>query len=262
MSVGGTPRRAWLDDDQAQGLIATAQDPDAGAAERMRAEEQLLVAFRGLARGIAHRYANGRAERDDLNAVADRGLLDSIRRFDPTNGASFSTYASVTIAGSIKRYFRDSTWSVGVPRRIRDLTVQIRPAEAALEQRNGRKPTPQQLADALGVSLDDIVEAIDAMGAYQARPLAGLDGDWSQQTRLQAEELGYAIVERRETLRPALDALPERERLIIIGTYFRQRSQASIAAELGVSQVHVSRLLRKALAQLREGLSEPQPGAV
>lgn len=256
MTTDGGGRGDRLDADQTMALVAIAQDPEAPAADRSRAEETLLMAFRGLARGIANRYANPSVDRDDLNAVADRGLLDSVRRFDPSKGAGFSTYATATIAGSIKRYYRDTTWSVGVPRRIRDLTVPIRRLEAEFEQTHRRRPTAQELAAALNVELDDVLEALDALGVYATRSIHGLDDDdWSDLNRLHDEELGYAIVERREALRPALDDLPPRERTIIIGTYFQRRTQAQIAAELGVSQVHVSRLLRKALLGLRATLT-------
>jgi len=256
------PGRAGLDGGGVPALLAIVHDEHSAAADRSAAEAQLVQAFRGLSRGIANRYANGRVERDDLYAVADAGLLAAIRRFDPAKGASFPTFATVTIAGGIKRHFRDSTWSLGVPRRIRDLSVRLRSAEASLEQRTGCKPTAQQLAAELEVPLDDVVEALGATGAYATSSIdagATVDGggEWSEADRLQAEEVGYAVVEHRELLRPALDSLSERERLIVIATFFRHQSQTQIAEQLGVSQVHVSRLLRKALERLRASLTEP-----
>lgn len=259
MSGAGADREP-LPDDEVQQLLAVVGDDQASAAQREDAEARLVLAFRGLSRAIAHRYANGRADREDLYAVAEVGLLAAIRRFDPDKGAPFPAYAAVTISGGIKRYFRDSTWSLGVPRRIRDLSVRLRSAEAALEQRTGSKPTAQQLAAELDVTLDDIVEALGAAGAYATAPLTAGEDERSEIDRFQVEEVGFAIVEHRELLRPALDALPERERRIIIGTFFRHRSQAQLAEQLGISQVHVSRLLRKALSQLRASLDDERGG--
>jgi RNA polymerase sigma-B factor len=193
--------------------------------------------------------------------VARLGLVQAVDRFDVAAGTDFLAFAVPTVMGEVKRYFRDSGWSVSVPRRLKDLQPQLTTTTAEMTQRLGRAPNANELAAALGLDRDDVVEGLPAGGCYRA-----LSTDASARShddddapalldRLGQPDAGIEYVEYREALRPLLQRLPERERAVLVMRFFETLSQTEIGDRIGVSQMHVSRLLRRSLDALREGLA-------
>ena len=170
----------------------------------------------------------------------------------------FSTYATPTIIGEIKRYFRDKGWAIRVPRRLQELRMQISASTAELTQSLGRSPTPRELAEAIGCSVEEIVEGMESSNAYATLSLdATDDSDDGGQSMLDAigiDDEALAHVEIRESVKPLLESLPPREKTILLLRFFKNMTQSQIAAEIGVSQMHVSRLLTRTLDQLRASL--------
>ncbi|MEO3759630.1 SigB/SigF/SigG family RNA polymerase sigma factor [Mycobacterium sp. B14F4] len=231
-----------------------------GSFEHRTLREYVVRRCLPLAEHIARRY-DGRGEpRDDLVQTARLGLLNAIERFDPDSGSDFLSFAVPTVMGEVKRYFRDSGWAVHVPRRLKDSRAQITTATAELSQRMGRAPTPTELAGELGMDRRDVVESLIAAQCYQTRSLdapVGGDGDDSPSIvdRLGNHDTSIDAVEFREALRPLLAQLPQREQDILTMRFFGSQTQTQIAQKLGISQMHVSRLLARSLAQLRQGLT-------
>ena len=208
------------------------------------------------------RYSGRGVERDDLRQVALLTMLRSIDRFDPDLGIEFGTFASRTIEGELKRYFRDRTWAVKPPRRAQELHLELRRAEEELTQRLGRSPTVAELADELDESVDHVLEALEAGVAHRASSLdqpTRDDGDDQapRSERLVAStEPGFDRVDQRMLVVELVEQLPEREREIIALRFFEGMSQPEIAERIGVSQSYLSRLLRKTLLHLRELLED------
>jgi RNA polymerase sigma-B factor len=177
----------------------------------------------------------------------------------------FSTYATPTIIGEIKRYFRDKGWAIRVPRRLQELRMQIGSVSADLTQSLGRSPTPRELAEAIGCSVEEIVEGIESSNAYSTLSLdATDDNDDSAASMLDAigvDDEGLEHVEIRESIKPLLDRLAPREKKILLLRFFKNMTQSQIAEEIGVSQMHVSRLLNRTLEQLRTSLEEANQDA-
>jgi RNA polymerase sigma-B factor len=220
------------------------------------AREQLVVRCMPLARQLANRYRYAGEPHDDLVQVACLGLLKAVDRYDAERGSSFTKYAVPTILGELKRHFRDKGWSVHVPRATQELSLKVSEALGTLPGKLGRSPGPRDVAAELGVSVEDVLEAMEAATAYEAasldapRPSAEHDDDWSFGDLVAAEEPGYELVELSESLRGTLAALPPRERLILRMRFQDDLTQAEIAERVGVSQMHVSRLLRRSLDRL------------
>jgi RNA polymerase sigma-B factor len=220
------------------------------------AREQLVLRFLPLARQLAARYRYAGEPQDDLVQVACMGLLKAVDRYDVERGSGFTKYAVPTMLGELKRHFRDKGWSVHVPRATQELSLKVGEALGSLSGKLGRSPTPRDVAAALAVPVEDVLEAMEAATAYEAtsldapRPNAGDDDDWTYGDSIASEEAGYELVEMGETLRPTLDALPERERMILRLRFEEDLTQAEIAERVGVSQMHVSRLLRRSLDRL------------
>lgn len=208
-----------------------------------------------LAMHCARKFRDRGEPLDDLTQVARVGLLKALNRFDPDAGAPFTAYATITMIGELRRHFRDTTWGVHVPRRIKDLQTTLRGAVESLTHDLGRPPLPAELATAMQVSEEQVLEALDGAAAYRADSLdapAGVGGT-SLGTRLEGQgPPGELAVEIRELL----SRLPDRERRIIELRFLLGWSQSEIADDLGISQVHVSRLLRASLATLRSNLAE------
>lgn len=208
------------------------------------------------------RYSGRGVERDDLRQVALLTMLRSIDRFDPDLGIEFGTFASRTIEGELKRYFRDRTWAVKPPRRAQELHLELRRAEEELTQRLGRSPTVAELAHELDESVDHVLEALEAGVAHRASSLdqpTRDDGDDQapRSERLVAStEPGFDRVDQRMLVVELVEQLPEREREIIALRFFEGMSQPEIAERIGVSQSYLSRLLRKTLLHLRELLED------
>jgi RNA polymerase sigma-B factor len=230
--------------------------PD-GSPERVELRNQLVRMHIPLVEHLARRFRNRGEPLDDLTQVATIGLIKSVDRFDHERGVEFSTYATPTIVGEIKRHFRDKGWAVRVPRRLQELRLSLTTATSELSQRHGRSPTVHELAEHLGISEEEVLEGLESANAYSTLSLDVPDSD--DESPAVADTLGTTDealegVEYRESLKPLLAQLPPREQKILVLRFFRNMTQSQIAAEVGISQMHVSRLLARTLAQLREKL--------
>ncbi|MGA2925025.1 MAG: SigB/SigF/SigG family RNA polymerase sigma factor [Solirubrobacteraceae bacterium] len=221
-----------------------------------RAGDALVAQFLPLARALARRYA-GRETLDDLVQVASVGLLKAIDRFDPDRGLAFTTFAVPTILGELKRHFRDTGWFVHVPRGMQNLVLQVKAAEQQCSAQTGRSPTPQQLAQYLEVSLEEVTDALEAARANLSASLDAIldDAEWGGLTL--AETLGrdderYEQVDCALTIRAAARDLSAIERLVLARYFVQEQTQAQIGTELGVSQMQVSRILRRTIVRLQE----------
>jgi len=228
--------------------------------QRQVLRDKLVEMHMALVEYLARRFSGRNEPLPDLMQVGAIGLLKSIDRFDPDRGLEFSTYATPTILGEIKRYFRDSGWLVHVPRRAQELQATLATSRAELSQELQRAPTVAELAERTGLREEDIVEALDAARGYSGVPLDALTdenhgGNAAQAMLAQLDER-FEQVERREMLRPAMEALPERERHILLLRFVAGKSQSEIATIVGVSQMQVSRLVTRSLAKLRSALTE------
>jgi RNA polymerase sigma-B factor len=243
-------------------LFGQFRDPAVPESVRLDARDHLVSLHLPLVEHCARRFRNRGEPFEDLVQVGTIGLIKAIDRFDLDRGVEFSTYATPTIIGEIKRYFRDKGWAIRVPRRLQELRMQIGTTTAELTQSLGRSPTPRELAESMGCTVEEIVEGIESGNAYSTLSLDAADdsGDDTgvsllDMMGLDDEELEQ--IEIRESIKPLLEALPSREKRILLLRFFRNRTQAEIAAEIGVSQMHVSRLLSRTLEQLRTTLEEP-----
>jgi RNA polymerase sigma-B factor len=228
--------------------------------QRQVLRDKLVEMHMPLVEYLARRFSGRNEPLPDLVQVGAIGLLKSIDRFDPDRGLEFSTYATPTILGEIKRYFRDSGWLVHVPRRAQELQATLATSRAELSQELQRAPTVAELAERTGLREEDIIEALDAARGYSGVPLDALtdenhSGNAAQAMLSQLDER-FEQVERREMLRPAMEALPERERYILLLRFVAGKSQTEIATIVGVSQMQVSRLVTRSLAKLRSALTE------
>ena len=224
----------------------------------LAAREELVRRFMPLAAQLARRYANNREPVDDLLQVASLGLIKAVDRYSPDRGAAFSSFAVPTILGELKRHFRDVGWAVHVPRALQELTLRVRAEVDEQSRKLGRSPTPAELAESLGEPVESIIEALESATAHHAvsldAPLRSSDpddGDAAWHDRLGVEEDGYDRAEWRGALERGVRALPERDRTILALRFDEELTQSEIAERIGVSQMHVSRLLRRALDRLR-----------
>ena len=211
-----------------------------------------------LADHIARRF-DGRGEaREDLVQVARVGLVNAVNRYDVTTGSDFVSFAVPTIMGEVRRHFRDNSWSVKVPRRLKELHLRLGAATAELSQRLGRAPTATELAVELEMDRDEVVEGLIAGSSYNTLSIdsggAGTEDAPAIMDTLGEADLRLDQIENREALRPLLAALPERERTVLMLRFFDSLTQTQIAERVGISQMHVSRLLARTLARLREEL--------
>ena len=225
-----------------------------------RIRDELVEAHAGLATYLARRFADRGETLDDLRQVALVGLFKSVERFEPERGLQFSTFATPTIIGELKRHFRDRGWAVRVPRRVQELHLRVAATITEYSQQHGRSPTPEEIARETDTPLDDIVEAIAAGDLYKLQSLdapATDERDDSPATgpAVSESEEGFARVEDRELIATLVERLAPREQRIIYLRFFEERTQSEIATELGISQMHVSRLLTKSLATLRHEAS-------
>lgn len=225
----------------------------------VRARDELVHEYLGLVRALARRYARGSEPLEDLVQVGSIGLVKALDRFDPERG-DFTSFAVPTIVGELKRHFRDRTWAVSVPRRVKDLSVAVSKHLDLLSSELGRSPTIAELAKAAGVGEEEIVEALEATRAQALVPLvadAEEEGDPGPIATLGVDDLGFAEVDDRSLLAQGLRLLDARERRIVELRFAGDLSQSEIALELGISQMHVSRLLRAALEKMRASI-EPE----
>lgn len=234
------------------------------AATRQRSVRNRLVErHMGLAAHIANRYRRANMSDDDLRQVAMVGLVKAVDRFDPEYGGSFSSFAGPTIEGEIKRHFRDRSWVVRVPRSAKELHLQVRRASDELSHEIGRSPSVDEIARHLAVDRDDVLRGLSAGAAYNVGSIDsvpggdGSDTGMDRRAVLAAVDSGFEDTENREVILDLLDRLPEREREIVRLRFYERRSQSEIGEIVGISQMHVSRLLRRSFDQMREWLDEP-----
>ncbi|MBN6041918.1 SigB/SigF/SigG family RNA polymerase sigma factor [Amycolatopsis sp. 195334CR] len=226
-----------------------------GDRKRDELRDRLVTEFLPVAEHIARRFS-GRGETfDDLLQVARLGLINAVDRFDAARGSEFLSFAVPTVMGEVRRYFRDSSWSVRVPRRLKELHLQISHATGELAQTLGRAPTPSEIAEKLGMDPEEVREGLIAGNAYQAvsvdKPVSSDSERLPLAETLGEEDSDLEAVENHAALRPLLAELPERERTILRLRFFGNMTQTQIADRLGISQMHVSRLLSQTLERLR-----------
>jgi RNA polymerase sigma-B factor len=217
---------------------------------------QLVERYAGLAVSLARRFDQRGVPLDDLIQVAQLGVINAVERFDPSRGAAFTTFATATVLGELKRHFRDKTWAVRVPRGVKELHIRVGPALAELRQLLGRSPTIAELAAHLETSEDDLLEAMEAGAAYRPDSMDATSAETDKPTlgdQIGAPGVDAETITERVTVRQLMAQLPHRERTVVYLRYFEDLTQAEIAERVGVSQVHVSRLLRRALDRLGEG---------
>jgi RNA polymerase sigma-B factor len=232
-------------------------DPDDPQWSEVR--DRLVTGYLPLAEHIAQRFSGKGIAKDDLVQVASVGLIHAVDRFDSSKGADFLSFAVPTVMGEVRRHFRDTTWPMRVPRRLQELRLSLNRAGAELSQDLGRPPTEEELAEHLGITVREVQEGYEARQAFRAVSLD--EPPFEDENRLSlvetigGEDGALELVENHETLAPLLQELPERERKILGLRYFGDMTQTQIAEEVGISQMHVSRLLNRTLNELREELA-------
>jgi RNA polymerase sigma-B factor len=227
----------------------------------LAAREELIERYMSLVRSLARRYAYRGEQLDDLVQIGAIGLIKAIDRFDLERGVELTTYATPNIIGEIKRHFRDKGWSVRVPRGLQELNVQVTKLIEQLTVQLGRSPTIPELAKAAGVEEEQVLEALESGRAYSSVSLStgggsDEDGELDPLESLGTIEHEYEVSEDRAILAPGFKVLNERERKILHLRFFSGLTQSQIAAEIGISQMHVSRLIRRSLEKIREEIAE------
>ncbi|HZN42093.1 MAG TPA: SigB/SigF/SigG family RNA polymerase sigma factor, partial [Actinomycetota bacterium] len=209
--------------------------------------------FLPLAEYFARRFSGRGEPIEDLTQTASLGLLNAIDRFDPDRGVPFATYAAATIVGELKRHFRDRGWALRVPRNVQETAILVNRTMSSLWQDLGRAPTVPEIASAADIGEDDVLQALDALQAYTTDSLDAPTSDASSTAAesIGQEDVSFEISEEWLSLAPALRDLPERERMILYLRFFEGKTQTEIAEELGISQMHVSRLVSQSLEKLR-----------
>jgi RNA polymerase sigma-B factor len=251
-------------DPRAHDLLAQYIATPPGHPSRARLREQVIEAWLPLAHALARRY-DGRGEPlDDIDQTACVGLIKAIDRFEPGRGSGFVAFAVPTVLGEIRRHFRDHTWELRVPRRLQEMRLAIREATQGLEQELGRSPTSTELASDLDTSRGEVEEAMRVGGAYATLSLdASVSATAEVDLRLGdvvgEDDHDLALAELRMALAPELARLPEREQTILRLRFYGNLSQTEIADRIGISQMHVSRLLARSLRLLRQALTGPGP---
>jgi RNA polymerase sigma-B factor len=229
----------------------------------LQAREQLIEKYMSLVRSLARRYARRGEQLEDLVQIGAIGLINAVDRFDLERGVELTTYATPNIIGEIKRHFRDRGWSVRVPRGLQELNVQLSRLLDQLTVELSRSPTIPELAQAAGVEEEEALEALESGRAYTTLSLSvgsgeGDDGLLDPLESLGAEEHQYRVSEDRALLAPGFQALDDRERKILQLRFFEGLTQSQIAQQIGISQMHVSRLIRRSLDTIRETIAEDE----
>jgi RNA polymerase sigma-B factor len=225
--------------------------------------DQLVEAHLDLARHLAWRFVNRGEAFDDLFQVASLALVKAVDRFDPEQGVAFSTFGTRTIVGELKRHFRDKGWAVRAPRRLQELYVNLNGAIGQLSQELGHSPTIAELAGHTGATEEEVIEALEAGRGYRAVSLEAPTGDGEGETlgeRLGEDDAAFADAERRMDLSPLVATLPKRQQLILTLRFVDGFTQSEIARKVGISQMHVSRLLQRSLDTLRQAAADELPG--
>ncbi len=228
-----------------------------------RAREELVDRFLPLARNLARRYAGAREPFDDLLQVASLGLVKAIDRFDIDRGAAFSSFAVPTILGELKRYFRDLGWSVHVPRGAQEQALKVQEAQERLTTKTGRPPTVTDLAEYLEIPIEDVLDALETAAAHHSASLDAPREEGDDESGTLVDVLGevdgrYELIDQTVTVSAAARQLSARERKVLGLRFIEDMTQTQIAQEIGVSQMQVSRILRRALGRLRDLTESPQ----
>jgi RNA polymerase sigma-B factor len=230
--------------------------------DRATARDDLVHLHLPLVEHCARRFRNRGEPFEDLVQVGTIGLIKSVDRFEAERGVEFSTYATPTIIGEIKRHFRDKGWAIRVPRRLQELRMQIVTATAELTQDLGRSPTPRELSERIGCTVEEIIEGMESSNAYSTLSLDATDDSdepgGSMLDALGTDDPNIEHVEVRESIKPVLDQLDPREKRILVLRFFKNMTQTQIAEEVGISQMHVSRLLTRTLDQMRVAMQDAQ----
>jgi RNA polymerase sigma-B factor len=229
----------------------------------LQAREKLIEQYMSLVRSLARRYSYRGEQLEDLVQIGAIGLIKAIDRFDLERGVELTTYATPNIIGEIKRHFRDKGWSVRVPRGLQELNVQLSRLVEQLTVQLGRSPTIPELAKAAGVQEEEVLEALESGRAYTSLSLSvggggGDEDDLDPLESLGTEEHQYEVSEDRAVLAPGFKALDDRERKILQLRFFEGLTQSQIAQQVGISQMHVSRLIRRSLEKIRETIAEDE----
>ncbi|CAL9643434.1 SigB/SigF/SigG family RNA polymerase sigma factor [Streptomyces albus] len=232
-------------------LAALPQGP-----EREELRGRLVAAWLPMAHRLAAKYRNRGEALEDLEQVAALGLVKAVNRFDPAQGTAFEPFAVPTITGEIRRHFRDRAWEVHVPRRVQELRNRVRSAVRALEDTgSGQSVTPERIAELTGLSQEDVKAGLEAMESFRTlsldASLTAPDEAFSLADTLGETDAGFDAVVAREAVKPCLRELPERQRKVLYLRFFRGMTQSRIGEELGISQMHVSRLLSRTCERVR-----------
>lgn len=225
--------------------------------ERKEARDELVQTYLNLVEYLARQFRNRGEGMDDLIQVGTIGLIKAIDRFDLERAVEFTTYATPTIVGEIKRHFRDKGWAIRIPRRLQELNLKLNEQVNVLTQELERSPTVPELADALGITTEEVLEAMETGQAYSLISLDGMGSDDDDEGSISLldyvgrEDKGYSEAENRCSLQSAYSRLDEREKRILNLRFYKGLTQTEIASVMGISQMHVSRLLRRALTVLR-----------
>ncbi len=252
-------RTTERDTDRASELITAYATSSAGDPGRARLRDRTIEAWVPLAQHLARRYGGRGEPVDDLVQVAVVGLIKAVDRFQADRGVDFAGFAIPTVVGEIKRHFRDRTWAIRVPRRLQELRLEITAANNALTHSLGRAPTVADVALHLGITEEQVLEGLEGARAYNTTSLStplSEDGGTSLGDTLGGDDHGFELAELRIALGPAMSTLDEREQRILALRFHGNLTQTEIADHIGISQMHVSRLLTKALAKLRRQLAE------
>jgi RNA polymerase sigma-B factor len=230
----------------------------------VQAREQLIEKYMSLVRSLARRYSYRGEQLDDLIQIGAIGLIKAIDRFDMNRGVELTTYATPNIIGEIKRHFRDKGWSVRVPRGLQELNVQLSKLVEQLTVELGRSPTVAELAEGAGVDEEDVLEALESGRAYSTLSLSQGSSSEEGEELDPLETLGtlehqYEVSEDRVLLAPGFKALDARERRILHLRFFEGQTQSQIARQVGISQMHVSRLIRRSIAKIRAEIGSDEP---
>ena len=233
----------------------------------LAAREQLIEQYMSLVRSLARRYSYRGEQLEDLVQIGAIGLIKAIDRFDLDRGVELTTYATPNIIGEIKRHFRDKGWSVRVPRGLQELNVQVSKLVEQLTVQLGRSPTIAELAEAAGVEEENVIEALESGRAYSSVSLSpggatDEEGELDPLESLGSEEHEYEVSEDRAVLAPGFKVLDERERRILHLRFFSGLTQSQIAEQIGISQMHVSRLIRRSLEKIREEIADESESEV
>ncbi|MER7501686.1 SigB/SigF/SigG family RNA polymerase sigma factor [Nonomuraea pusilla] len=244
----------------AEQLLAEMAKPEVPELRKVRIRERLVDMYDGLVSEVTRRYRYRGEPMEDLRQAAYVGLMKAVNGFDPALGHEFRGYAMITMIGEVKRHFRDRTWAVRVPRVYQERRLELNKATAELTQTLGHSPTVAELAAKMGISEEDVLLAMEASTAYSALSLdapVGNDEDaanLSDMLPMQDESLDTLL--DKHAVKPLIDALPPREKNILLMRFYGNMTQSEIAAEFGISQMHVSRILRAVLTKLRSALSD------